>query len=186
MLVQYWISTCLASKKAVPKFLSVSNIVIAPAKTGKDNNNKNAVTKTDQANNGILCNVIPGVLIFNIVVIKFTAPKIDEAPAKCKLNIARSITGPGCPALDDNGGYKVHPPPTPCAPGGPSAKIHKSNKIKEAGNNQKEILFILGKAISGAPIIIGTNQLPNPPIIAGITIKKIIINPWPVTNTLYK
>jgi hypothetical protein len=34
-------------------------------------------------------------------------------PAKCKLNIARSIAGPGCPALDDNGGYKVHPPPTP-------------------------------------------------------------------------
>ena len=29
----------------------------------------------------------------------------------------------------------------------------------------------------GAPIIIGTNQLPNPPIIAGITIKKIIIKP---------
>ena len=48
------------------------------------------------------------------------------------------------------------------------------------------MLFILGKAMSGAPIIMGTNQLPNPPIIAGITIKKIIINPWPVTKTLYK
>ena len=31
-----------------------------------------------------------------------------------------------------------------------------------------------GNAMSGAPIRIGTNQLPNPPIIAGITIKKII------------
>ena len=51
--------------------------------------------------------------------------------------------------------------------------------------SQKLILFILGKAISGAPIIIGTNQFPNPPIIAGIIIKKIIINPWAVVKTLY-
>ncbi len=84
-----------ASKKAVPKFLSVKSIVIAPAKTGNESNNKKAVTKIDQANNGILCNVIPGVLIFKIVVIKLTAPKIDEAPAKCKLKIAKSIAGPG-------------------------------------------------------------------------------------------
>ena len=28
--------------------------------------------------------------------------------------IAKSIAGPGCPALEDKGGYKVHPPPTPC------------------------------------------------------------------------
>ena len=56
-------------------------------------------------------------------------------------------------------------------------KIDNINKINEVGNNQNEILFILGKAMSGAPIIIGTNQLPNPPIIAGITMKKIIIKP---------
>ena len=31
----------------------------------------------------------------------------------------------------------------------------------------------------------GTNQLPKPPISAGITIKKIMMRPWPVTNTLY-
>ena len=114
------------------------------------------------------------------------ANAIEEAPAKCKLKIAKSIAGPGCPALDDNGGYIVHPPPTPVWPGGPSIKIESINSIKEVGNNQNEILFILGKAISGAPIIIGTNQFPNPPIIAGITIKKIIIKPWPVTKTLYK
>ena len=42
-----------------------------------------------------------------------------------------------------------------------------------------------GNAMSGAPIISGTNQLPKPPIIAGITMKKIMIRPWPVTNTLY-
>ena len=35
--------------------------------------------------------------------------------------------------------------------------------------------------MSGAPIISGTNQLPKPPIIAGITAKKIISSPWTVT-----
>lgn len=46
------------------------------------------------------------------------------------------------------------------------------------------MLFIRGKAISGAPIINGINQFPNPPIIIGITIKKIIMNAWAVTRTL--
>ena len=41
-----------------------------------------------------------------------------------------------------------------------------------------------GKAMSGAPIISGTNQLPKPPIIAGITMKNTMIRPCPVTNTL--
>jgi len=49
----------------------------------------------------------------------------------------------------------------------------KSN-LNEGGSSQNLILFIRGKAISGAPIIMGTNQLPNPPIITGITMKKII------------
>lgn len=46
------------------------------------------------------------------------------------------------------------------------------------------MLFIRGKAISGAPNIKGTNQLPNPPIIIGITIKKIIIKACAVTIVL--
>lgn len=46
------------------------------------------------------------------------------------------------------------------------------------------MLFIRGKAISGAPIINGTSQLPNPPIIIGITMKKIIIKACAVTITL--
>ena len=41
-----------------------------------------------------------------------------------------------------------------------------------------------GKAMSGAPIMIGTNQLPKPPIIAGMTMKKIMIRPWAVVKTL--
>ena len=35
--------------------------------------------------------------------------------------------------------------------------------------------------MSGAPIISGMNQLPKPPISAGITEKKIISSPWVVT-----
>ena len=47
-----------------------------------------------------------------------------------------------------------------------------SNKL--GGNNQKLILFNLGNAISGPPIIKGIKKFPNPPINAGITIKNII------------
>lgn len=86
------------------KFLSVNNIVIAPAKTGKDSNNNTAVMNTAQTNNGSLWNVIPGVLILIIVVMKFIAPKIDEIPAKCRLKIARSIDPPEWKSIDANGG----------------------------------------------------------------------------------
>ncbi len=46
------------------------------------------------------------------------------------------------------------------------------------------MLFRRGKAMSGAPIISGTIQLPKPPIIAGMIVKKIIISPCAVTMTL--
>ncbi len=36
--------------------------------------------------------------------------------------------------------------------------------------------------MSGAPIISGTNQLPKPPIIAGMTMKKIMIRPCAVVE----
>ena len=48
-------------------------------------------------------------------------------------------------------------------------------------SSQKLMLFRRGKAMSGAPIMIGTNQLPKPPIIAGMTMKKIMISPCAVT-----
>lgn len=46
------------------------------------------------------------------------------------------------------------------------------------------MLFRRGNAMSGAPIIKGTSQFPKPPIIIGMTVKKIIINAWAVTTTL--
>jgi len=41
-----------------------------------------------------LCNLIPGLLIFNIVVMKFIAPRRELIPDKCKPNIAKSTLGP--------------------------------------------------------------------------------------------
>jgi len=104
-----------------------------------------------------------------IVTIKLIAPKIDETPAKCKLKIAKSTAPPECARIPDNGGYTVHPEPTPA-----STSEDDSSKIKAGGNNQKLMLFNRGKAMSQAPIIIGTNQFPNPPIAVGITKKKIM------------
>ncbi len=48
------------------------------------------------------------------------------------------------------------------------------------------MLFIRGKAMSGAPIIIGTNQLPKPPIIAGMTMKNTMIRPCAVISTFHR
>lgn len=67
---------------------------MAPANTGSDNINKTAVINTAHTNRGSLCIVSPGALIFITVVIKFIAPKIEEIPAKCKLNIPRSTAPP--------------------------------------------------------------------------------------------
>src|SRR5579863_2546923 len=70
-------------------------------------------------------------------------------------------------------------------PGAPSMKKEMKNSANEAGSSQNEMLFMRGNAMSGAPIIRGTNQLPKPPISAGMTMKKIMMTPWAVVNTLY-
>lgn len=77
---------------------------MTPANTGNDRRSRIAVMNTAQTNNGILCIVIPGVLIFKIVVIKFIAPKMDEIPAKCKLKMAKSIDPPEWKSIEDRGG----------------------------------------------------------------------------------
>lgn len=60
--------------------------------------------KTAHTNNGNLCIVIPGVLMFKIVVMKFMAPKIEDIPAKCKLKIAKSTEPPEWYSIDEIGG----------------------------------------------------------------------------------
>jgi len=62
-----------------------------------------------------------------IVVIKFIAPAMEAAPAKCKLNIAKSTLKSACPKIPDSGGYNVQPVPTP------DSTIPDINKRKSRG-----------------------------------------------------
>lgn len=93
--------------------------------------------------------------------------------------MVRSTEAPAWARLLAKGGYTVQPVPAPAS----TKEEERSNK-KEGGRSQKLMLFIRGKAISGAPIIKGVSQLPKPPIMIGITIKKIITKAWAVTITL--
>jgi hypothetical protein len=67
---------------------------MAPANTGRDNNSRKAVMKTDQTNKGNLRIVIPLHLMLYIVTIKLIAPAIDETPARCKEKILISTAAP--------------------------------------------------------------------------------------------
>jgi hypothetical protein len=68
--------------------------VIAPANTGRDNKSRTAVIKTDQTNSGIESRFIEEDRIFIMVVMKLIAPRIEEAPARCSLKMARSTEIP--------------------------------------------------------------------------------------------
>ena len=153
---------------------------MAPANTGRDSRSKIAVINTDQGNMGVLSGFKDIGRIFTIVAIKLIAPKIDLAPAKCREKIAKSTGGPLCPIIPDNGGYSVQPVPTP------ASTVALPSKRKRAGPSSHNLmLFMRGKTISGDVNIMGVSQFPNPPIITGITKKKIIINAWAVTKVLY-
>ncbi|CXH16300.1 hypothetical protein PBK173_000516500 [Plasmodium berghei] len=114
-----------------------------------------------------------------IVVIKLIAPKIEDTPARWREKIVKSTDAPAWARFPAKGGYTVHPVPAPA-----STMEDAKRSRNDGGSSQKLMLFIRGNAISGAPIISGTSQFPKPPIIIGITIKKIITNAWAVTMTL--
>jgi hypothetical protein len=154
-------------------------MVMAPARTGRANNRRVAVKRTDQTNSGIWSHVMPGDLMLIIVVMKLMAPKTEDAPARWRLKIERSTDAPEWAILEARGGYTVQPVPAPL-----STRPPIKSRVRDGGKSQNLMLFIRGKAMSGAPIIKGTNQFPNPPIIIGITMKKIITKAWAVTITL--
>ena len=123
-------------------------MVITPASTGRDNSNNIAVIKTDHTNKGILSIVIPGVLMLKIVVMKLMAPMIDEAPAQCKLKMAKSTEPPEWVwGPDRGGGYTVQPVPATC-----STREDPNRSRRAGGSSQKLRLFSLGNAMSGAPM----------------------------------
>ena len=51
-----------------------------------------------------------------------------------------------------------------------------ASPVMERIESLHDLLLRRGNAMSGAPIISGTNQFPKPPIIAGITIKNTMTN----------
>lgn len=161
------------------RFRSVSSIVIPAAKTGRESRRRTAVIKTDHTNKGVWYWVMAGGFMLMIVVMKLIAPKMEDTPARCSEKITRSTEAPGCDMFPARGGYTVQPVPAP------ASKVEDASRRRsDGGRSQKLILFIRGNAMSGAPIIKGISQLPKPPIIMGITMKKIIINAWDVTITL--
>ena len=93
----------LGSKKEVLKFRSNNNIVIAPAKTGRERRSKKAVRRTDQAKRGVNSGAKPAPRMLIIVTRKLIAPAIELIPARCKEKIAKSTEEPECPR-DERGG----------------------------------------------------------------------------------
>lgn len=69
-------------------------MVIAPANTGRDSKSNTAVIRTAHPNNGIRSIDIPKIRKFLRVLIKFTAPRIDDTPAKWREKIAKSTEDP--------------------------------------------------------------------------------------------
>lgn len=92
------------SKNAVFRFRSVRSIVIAPAKTGSLRSSRIAVRNTDQTNKGIRSSVIPVARILITVVIKLTAPRIEETPARWSEKIPKSTEAPAWAIPADKGG----------------------------------------------------------------------------------
>jgi hypothetical protein len=70
--------------------------VIAPANTGSDNNSSSAVMAIDHTNRGIRSGFMLFGFILIVVVMKFTAPRMDDTPAKCREKMARSTDAPAC------------------------------------------------------------------------------------------
>lgn len=58
------------------------SIVIAPANTGSERRSRITVRNTAHTNSGIRSNRIPLVRMFRTVEMKFTAPRIEDAPAR--------------------------------------------------------------------------------------------------------
>ena len=70
------------SKKVVLRFRSVSSMVIAPARTGKDRRRRIVVIRADQIKRVDFAVVFFLGRIFLMVAMKFTDPRIDLTPAK--------------------------------------------------------------------------------------------------------
>ena len=96
-----------ALKKLVPKCLSASIMVTAPAKTGMMAINKKAVISHVQTNMGIFMSVMPGARMFRIVAMMLIEPMMDESPIMCIEKIMKSVLGGAY--WVESGAYMVQP-----------------------------------------------------------------------------
>jgi hypothetical protein len=60
-------------------------------RTGRDSSSNRAVIAIDHTNSRIRSG-----FILIVVVIKFTAPRMEDTPARCREKIARSTDAPAC------------------------------------------------------------------------------------------
>lgn len=70
--------------------------MIAPASTGSDSKSSSAVIATDHTNSGIRSGFMFFGFMLIVVEMKFTAPRIDDTPARCREKMARSTDAPAC------------------------------------------------------------------------------------------
>ena len=82
-----------ASKKLVPKWMSISIMVTTPASTGMTAISRKAVISQVHTNRGIFIRVIPGARMFRMVAITLMAPMIDDTPMMCTANIKKVVLG---------------------------------------------------------------------------------------------
>lgn len=70
--------------------------MIAPARTGRDRSSSKAVMAIDHTNSGIRSGFMLFGFMLIVVVIKFTAPRMEDTPARCSEKMARSTDAPAC------------------------------------------------------------------------------------------
>ena len=82
-----------ASKKLVPKLMSISIMVTTPASTGMTAINRNAVISQVQTNRGIFIRVMPGARMLRMVAMTLMAPMIEDTPMICTAKIKNVVLG---------------------------------------------------------------------------------------------
>ena len=119
---------------------------------------------------------MPGARMLKIVVMKLMAPSSELMPARCSANSVQVHAR--CPGSIGRSSTAADTASSRCRTSPISRPV--TIRQKAGGSSQKLMLFSRGNAMSGAPIISGMNQLPKPPISAGMTEKKIISSPCDV------
>ena len=82
-----------ATKKLVPMVWSNKRKATPMMRAGSDMNSMNTLMKTDQVNKGIFIHETPGARIVNTVVMKFTPPRVEEAPSMSMPDMKAVVPG---------------------------------------------------------------------------------------------